>query len=148
MNQCGNSDQKYLNLAIAYFLRNTMVLPIVSSFPTGKPNQLIICKDLEMAKVSSIEKNNRRIALATRHEPIRRELRAKVKNPHLPDEERRAAQLKLQAMPRDGALIRVRHRCGVTGRARGNYRKFGISRIVFREAANAGHIPGVVKSSW
>ena len=66
----------------------------------------------------------------------------------LPMDERFQAQMKLNNMPRDGSSIRVRNRCLITGRPRGNYRKFKMSRIAFRELASTGQIPGIVKSSW
>ena len=66
----------------------------------------------------------------------------------LPMDQRFAAQMKLNEMPRDGSSIRVRNRCLITGRPRGNYRKFKMSRIAFRELASNGQVPGIVKSSW
>lgn len=101
-----------------------------------------------MAKKSAIEKNNRRKALAAKYEAYRRELRKKVVNPNLSDEERFEAHIKLQKLPRDTSRIRTVNRCYITGRPRGNYRKFGISRIAFREMALRGLIPGVTKASW
>ena len=101
-----------------------------------------------MAKKSSIEKNLRRQKKVLRYEPARRDLRRQVVNASLSDEVRHMAHIKLQKMPRDGSRIRYRNRCYVTGRARGNLRHFGLSRIVFREMASRGLIPGVVKASW
>ena len=101
-----------------------------------------------MAKKSSIEKNNRRRKLAERQSAKRAELRAILRDRSRPAEERFAAVLKLAQMPRNGAKGRVRNRCGLTGRARGYYRKFGLSRIKLRELAATGQIPGVVKASW
>lgn len=101
-----------------------------------------------MAKLSSINKNNSRRALSTKHYKARKELRAQSINVKLPDEVRQAAFLKLQKMPRDGSPIRVINRCAITGRPRGNLRKFGVSRIKFRELALFGKIPGVTKASW
>lgn len=101
-----------------------------------------------MAKVSSIVKNERRIKLAAKQAKIRKELRAKVVDENLSDEERDAASIKLQKLNRNGCPTRVRNRCVITGRSRGNYRKFGISRIKFRELASQGMIPGVTKASW
>ncbi len=101
-----------------------------------------------MAKKSTIEKNKRRQRMAKRDAAKRADLRAIVRDRELPPEERFAAQLKLAEMPRNGAPVRVRNRCGLTGRSRGNYRKFGLSRIALRELASAGQIPGMVKSSW
>ena len=101
-----------------------------------------------MAKISAIEKNKRRIALSNKHRLARKELRAKSIDPKLSDEEREAAFLKLQKMPRNGSPIRTVNRCKMTGRPRGNLRKFGLSRIAFRELALDGKLPGVTKSSW
>lgn len=101
-----------------------------------------------MAKLSSILKNNRRQAMAKHYEPIRRKLREQAVDMSLPEEERAAAALKLQKLPRNGSKIRVRSRCVLTGRPRGNFRKFGLSRMKFRELAHAGLIPGVTKASW
>jgi len=101
-----------------------------------------------MAKLSSIVKNERRKKLSQKYESKRAELRKAIINDSLSDEERWEAQRKLQKMKRDTSRIRVRNRCSITGRSRGNYRRFGISRIKFRELANEGMIPGVTKASW
>jgi small subunit ribosomal protein S14 len=101
-----------------------------------------------MAKLSSINKNNRRRALATKHYKARKELRALSLDPKLSDEDKATAFLKLQKMPRDGSPSRVVNRCLITGRPRGNLKKFGLCRIKFRELALTGKIPGVTKASW
>jgi len=101
-----------------------------------------------MAKLSSIFKNNRRKKLSAKHYKARRELRAKSIDPKLSDADREAAFLKLQKMPRDGSPSRVVNRCMITGRPRGNLKKFGLCRIKFRELALTGKIPGVTKASW
>lgn len=101
-----------------------------------------------MAKLSSINKNERRKRLAAKYGPIRAELRAKAVDPKLSDEDRQAARLKLQKMPRDTSPIRVRSRCKMTGRPRGNLKKFGLSRMQFRAMAHRGLVPGVTKASW
>ena len=101
-----------------------------------------------MAKKSVIERNKKRRRLAKRDAGKRATLRAIVRDRARPAEERFAAQLKLAELPRNGAAARVRNRCGLTGRPRGNYRKFGLSRIALRELASAGQVPGMVKSSW
>ena len=101
-----------------------------------------------MAKLSSINKNNRRRELAAKHFKVRRELRAQSLDPKLSDEVRHAAFVKLQKMPKNGSIIRVVSRCYITGRTRGTLRKFGLSRIKFRELALVGKIPGVTKASW
>ena len=101
-----------------------------------------------MAKKSSIEKNKRRERLAKRFAAKRARLKAIANNTDLPDEDRFAARLKLAELPRNSAPNRVRNRCELTGRPRGNYRKFKLSRIALRELASTGQIPGMVKSSW
>lgn len=101
-----------------------------------------------MAKLSSIHKNNRKIALAAKYGRYRTELRNKANNINTPDEERAAARLKLQKLPRDTSPIRTTVRCYLTGRPRGNFRKFGLSRMKFRELAHRGLLPGVTKASW
>jgi small subunit ribosomal protein S14 len=101
-----------------------------------------------MAKTSSVEKNNRRRKMAARYAAKRKALKAIVMNQSLPLEERFRAQLKLAALPRNSAAIRIRNRCEVTGRPRAYYRKLKVSRIALRELGNFGQIPGLVKSSW
>lgn len=101
-----------------------------------------------MAKLSSINKNNRRAALAKKHAPKRDALKAIIMNRDLPLEERIEAQFKLAAMPRNGSKVRHRNRCELTGRARGTYRKFKLSRIKLRELGSFGRIPGLTKASW
>lgn len=101
-----------------------------------------------MAKLSSINKNNRRKKLAKRYAGKWARLKAIAADEKRPMDERFAARLKMQEMPRNSHPTRVRNRCELTGRARGNYRKFGISRLMFRELASQGMVPGVTKSSW
>lgn len=101
-----------------------------------------------MAKLSSIEKNNRRARMVKRDAAKRSALKAVIMNRDLPMEERLQAQFKLSALPRNGAKIRVRNRCELTGRARGTYRKFKLSRIKLRELGSFGRIPGLTKASW
>lgn len=101
-----------------------------------------------MAKKSVVLRNQKRQKMAAHQFPIRKELREKAIDPKLSDEERHAARVKLQSLPRNGALERVRNRCQFTGRGRGVYSKFMLSRITFREMAHAGLLPGVTKSSW
>ncbi|MEM7070946.1 MAG: 30S ribosomal protein S14 [Pseudomonadota bacterium] len=101
-----------------------------------------------MAKKSAIEKNHNRARFVTQKSKRRQALKQIVMNRALPIEERFRAQIKLSQMPRNSAKIRLRNRCELTGRPRGYYRKFGLSRIAFRELANLGRIPGVVKASW
>ena len=101
-----------------------------------------------MAKVSSIEKNLRRQRLVKQFAGRRERLKAVANDEALSAEERFKARLKLAELPRNGAAIRIRNRCEVTGRPRAYYRKFKMSRIALRELASSGLVPGVVKSSW
>jgi small subunit ribosomal protein S14 len=101
-----------------------------------------------MAKKSSVEKNKRRERLVKQYAGKRAKLKAIADNKQLPMEERFAARLKLAELPRNAAPSRVRLRCELTGRPRGNYRKFKLSRIALRDLASNGQIPGMVKSSW
>lgn len=101
-----------------------------------------------MAKASAIEKNKRRERKVAKFAKKRAELKAVIMDRDLPGEERMAAQFKMNSLPRDGSQSRIRLRCEVTGRPRGNYRKFKMCRITFRDLASIGSLPGVVKSSW
>jgi small subunit ribosomal protein S14 len=101
-----------------------------------------------MAKTSSDEKNNRRRKLADQNAAKRAALKAIIMDQSKPMEERFRAQLKLSALPRNSAKIRIRNRCEVTGRPRAYYRKLGLSRIALRDLGNTGQVPGLVKSSW
>lgn len=101
-----------------------------------------------MAKLSSMEKNKRRAKMAKQMGPKRAKLKAIIMNKELSIEERFEAQAKLSAMPRNSAKNRYRNRCELTGRPRGNYRVFRLSRIMIREMGGNGLIPGLVKSSW
>jgi|SRR3990172_1589975 len=101
-----------------------------------------------MAKLSMKNREEKRIKLAKRFKAKRDELRAKLNDITLSEEERAQAQLALQKMPRDSSPSRVRNRCRITGRSRGFYRKFGLSRSKLRKAAMRGDVPGLVKASW
>ncbi|MAH84862.1 MAG: 30S ribosomal protein S14 [Rhodospirillaceae bacterium TMED8] len=101
-----------------------------------------------MAKKSAIEKNLKRERLAKKYASKRERLKAVAKDESLSPEDRFNARIKLAALPRNAAPVRQRLRCGISGRPRGNYRKFKLSRIAVRELASAGQIPGMVKSSW
>jgi small subunit ribosomal protein S14 len=101
-----------------------------------------------MAKKSSMEKNARRARLAKQTAPRRARLKATARDRDAPPEERFQAQLKLAELPRNTSKTRVRNRCSMTGRPRGYYRKFKLSRIAVRDLASSGQIPGMVKSSW
>ena len=101
-----------------------------------------------MAKKSSIEKNNRRGRMAKQYAAKKAKLKAIAQNRDLPIEERFQANLKLAELPRNSSTTRFRNRCEITGRARGFYRKVKMSRIMLRELASTGKIPGMVKASW
>ena len=101
-----------------------------------------------MAKKSAIQKNLNKAIQVKKNKSRRDRLKAICSDKSIPIEERFEAQLKLAQMPRNGAKIRLRNRCLITGRPRGYYRKVKMSRIALRELALAGQIPGMVKSSW
>ena len=101
-----------------------------------------------MAKLSSVQKNLFRQKLIKKFKTKRDNLKSKIKDKNISLEERISNQNKLNDLPRNGSSIRYRNRCEVTGRPRGNYRKFGLSRIKLRELSMSGDLPGVVKSSW
>ena len=101
-----------------------------------------------MAKKSSIEKNERRKKLTARYAVKRKALRAVMQSQKATAEAKQAAQVALQKLLRNSAKDRIRHRCSMTGRSRGNLREFGLSRIAVREMALSGLIPGVRKASW
>ncbi len=101
-----------------------------------------------MAKKSSVEKNERRKALSERFAAKRKALKAVIQDPKAGDEEKAAAQVALQRLPRNSSKTRVRNRCQLTGRSRAYVGEFGLCRIAFREMALNGLIPGVRKASW
>lgn len=101
-----------------------------------------------MAKTSAIYRNAKRATMSARDKEKRIALKNIVMDRALPVEDRFDASLKLAKLPRNGSRIRVRLRCKLTGRSRGNYRKFELCRIALRELASTGQIPGMVKSSW
>lgn len=101
-----------------------------------------------MAKTSSVNRNIKRERMAARDKSKRATLKAIVMDRTLAVEDRFDATMKLAQLPRNGAAVRVRLRCEVSGRARANYRKFKLSRIALRDLASAGQIPGMVKASW
>ena len=101
-----------------------------------------------MAKLSSINKNNKRIKLSNKFYSKRLKLKKIIMNKKLPLEERFRAQQKLSKLPRNSAKVRVMNRCQITGRPHGVYRKLKISRIALRQLGLQGKIPGMVKSSW
>lgn len=101
-----------------------------------------------MAKKSKIAKNEQRKEIVARYAQRRQELKATIKNPATPDEDRMEAQYELNRQPRDASPVRVRNRDSADGRPRGYLRKFGLSRVRVREMAHRGELPGVRKSSW
>ena len=101
-----------------------------------------------MAKKSAVERNKKRARMARKFDAKRTRLKEIANDRDLPMEERFQARLKLAQLPRNSAKVRVRNRCEVTGRPRGVYRKFQMSRIALRDLASTGQIPGMVKSSW
>ena len=101
-----------------------------------------------MAKLSSINKNNRRIKLSDKLYKKREKLKKIIMDKKIPLEERFKAQQKLSKLPRNSAKNRVMNRCQITGRPHGVYRKLKISRIALRDMASSGKIPGITKSSW
>ncbi|RCL03002.1 MAG: small subunit ribosomal protein S14 [Candidatus Tokpelaia sp. JSC189] len=101
-----------------------------------------------MAKVSAVEKNNRRRRVVKQYANRRARLKAIVMNQSLPLEERFKASVRLAELPRNSSKVRIRNRCEVSGRPRAYYRKLKMSRIALRELGSLGHVPGFVKSSW
>jgi small subunit ribosomal protein S14 len=101
-----------------------------------------------MAKTSQVNRNKKRESMSARDKNKRSALKSIVMDRTLPVEDRFDATMKLAALPRNGAKVRVRLRCELTGRARANYRKFKLCRIALRDLASAGQIPGMVKASW
>jgi small subunit ribosomal protein S14 len=101
-----------------------------------------------MAKLSSINKNERRRKLVEQNAAKYAKLKAIANDESKDETERLIARLKMAELPRNGNPTRVRNRCELTGRSRAYYRKFRLSRIMLRELANKGLIPGVIKSSW
>jgi small subunit ribosomal protein S14 len=101
-----------------------------------------------MAKTSMINRDLKRARIAKKYAARRTELKDRIRDPKLSQEERFLAVQQLQQLPRDASPVRQRNRCKLTGRSRGVYRKFGLGRHKVREAANRGEIPGLVKASW
>ena len=101
-----------------------------------------------MAKTSMVQREKHRAIVVKKYAQRRAELKELIRSPKTSHEDRQAAQAKLQAMPRDASPTRHRNRCAITGRSRGVYRKFGLSRVKIREVANRGEIPGLAKASW
>ena len=105
-------------------------------------------REATVAKKSAIARNKKRARMAENQEARRKELRAKLKDPNLDFEEKQDVMFKLQSLPRNGAKVRVLNRCLISGRPKAVYRKFRVSRIVLRELAHRGMVPGMRKASW
>jgi small subunit ribosomal protein S14 len=101
-----------------------------------------------VAKTSMVERERRRAKIVKRYANQRAQLKELIRSPRTSPDERVAAQVKLQKMPRDASASRQRNRCAITGRSRGVYRKFGLARTKIREVAFRGEIPGLSKASW
>ena len=101
-----------------------------------------------MAKKSQINRNAKREKMVAQYAAKRKALKAITENMSLPPEERFAAHLKLAKLPRNSSKTRIHHRCELTGRAKGYYRKTKLSRIMLRDLGNWGQVPGMTKASW
>lgn len=101
-----------------------------------------------MAKVSVINREQKRRVTVKKYAAKRAQLLADISNPKLSDEDRYAARLKFQELPRNASPVRLRNRCALTGRPRGVYKKFGLARGKLRDFIMRGEVPGVIKSSW
>ncbi len=101
-----------------------------------------------MAKTSAVQRDKKRRKMVAQQAERRADLKAQMMDRSSSPEERFEASLKLAEMPRNGSKVRVHNRCEVTGRPRGVYRKFKLGRVMLRELASKGQIPGMVKSSW
>ncbi len=101
-----------------------------------------------MAKLSQVLRDQRRIRLIAKHAEKRAALRKRLKDPNVPMDEKIALQTEFAKLPRNSCPTRLNRRCALSGRSRSYYRKFGVSRIAFRELALKGQLPGVRKSSW
>jgi small subunit ribosomal protein S14 len=101
-----------------------------------------------MAKKSQINRNAKREKMVAQYAPKRKALKAITENMSLPPEERFAAHLKLAKLPRNSSKTRIHHRCELTGRSNGYYRKTKLSRIMLRDLSNWGQVPGMTKASW
>ena len=101
-----------------------------------------------MAKLSSVNKNERRKKLVKQYAPKLAKLKAMANDQSLDESDRLMARLKMAELPRNANPTRIRNRCALTGRPRAYYRKFGLARVMLRDLANKGMIPGLTKSSW
>src|SRR6185369_2366118 len=124
--------------------------------PTRKPGRcskassspLRRIEALDMAKTSQINRNKKREKLVAQYAARRAALKAKADDMKVPPEERFEARLKLAKLPRNSSKVRIHHRCELSGRPKGYYRKLKLSRIALRDLANFGQIPGMTKASW
>jgi small subunit ribosomal protein S14 len=101
-----------------------------------------------MAKMSQINRNKKRERLVALYAPKRAALKAQAEDVNIPEEERFASRLKLAKLPRNSSKVRIHHRCELSGRPKGYYRKVKLSRIALRSLSNFGQIPGMTKASW
>lgn len=101
-----------------------------------------------MAKLSVLLRQKRRKKLVPQYAERRAALKRIIRDPKVPMDEKMAAVAALCKLPRDSSRVRLRNRCQITGRPRGNYRRFGVSRLMLRQLAHFGELPGVRKSSW
>jgi small subunit ribosomal protein S14 len=101
-----------------------------------------------MAKTNMVMREKRRAKIVKQYAAKRAQLKELIRSPNTSHDDRLAAQVKLQQQPRDASASRQRNRCAITGRSRGVYRKFGLSRVKIREVAFRGEIPGLSKASW
>ena len=101
-----------------------------------------------MAKTSVVNRDKKRRALVKKYAAKRKDLLEIINNQRISPEDRYAARLKMQLLPRDASPVRLRNRCALTGRPRGVYKKFGLARSKLRDIALSGEIPGVIKASW
>jgi small subunit ribosomal protein S14 len=101
-----------------------------------------------MAKTNMVMRERRRAKIVKKYATKRAQLKELIRSPKTSPEDRAAAQVKFQQLPRDASPVRQRNRCAITGRSRGVYRKFGLSRVKIREVAMRGEIPGLSKASW
>lgn len=101
-----------------------------------------------MAKIAVIYRDLKRRETVKKYAPRRAELSAIINDSNASDEDRHAARIKLQMLPRNSSPVRLRNRCSLTGRPRGVYSKFGLGRSKLRDIAMSGEIPGIIKASW
>lgn len=101
-----------------------------------------------MSKLALVNRNNKRQKIVQKYSKLRQQLNDVIGNYKVSEEERLAARMKLQGLPKNSSPVRLRNRCALTGRPRGVYSKFGLGRNKLREIAMSGKIPGIIKASW